>query len=196
MRACLIAGLCSAQFLLAPSLLVSQEPVPDQTQQDQTQQPSPSPGQLASEATHVTMHGFVRNAATGDPIARALVQVEGDADTGTLTDGDGRFEIPGVPAGPQLIHVAKPGFRDRPYATEEAGQQAEGPARSVMLASQMPDLNFALSPNSAIHGRIELSTGDPADGFNVVLLKQVVHFGRAIWWPSRWHLHPFYPSRA
>jgi hypothetical protein len=112
---------------------------------------------------------------------RALVQIEGDADTGALTNSEGQFEIPGVPAGPQIIRVAKPGYRDRPYATEEDGLQAEGPAHSVMLAAQMPELAFALAPNNAIHGRIELSTSDPADGLTVVLLKQVVRFGRGLW---------------
>jgi hypothetical protein len=125
--------------------------------------------------------GIVRNAATGEPLARALVQIEGDADTGTLTDGEGRFEIPGVPVGPQTFRVVKPGFRDRPYASEEVSLQAEGPAHSILVAAQMPELSFALQPNCAIHGRIELSTGDPADGINVLLLKQVVRFGRSIW---------------
>jgi hypothetical protein len=110
-----------------------------------------------------------------------LVQIEGDADTGTLTNGDGQFEIPGVAAGPQIFRVVKPGFRDRPYATEETGLQSEGPAHSVMVAAQMPELSFALQPNCAIHGRIELSTGDPADGINVDLFKRVVRFGRSIW---------------
>jgi len=128
-----------------------------------------------------TVQGAVRNAVTGEPLPRALVQIEGDADTGTLTDGEGHFEIPNVPIGPQTFRIVKPGFRDRPYATEETGRQAEGPAHSVLVAAQMPDLVFSLSPNSAIHGRIELSTGDPADGINVMLLKQVVGFGRATW---------------
>jgi hypothetical protein len=133
------------------------------------------------ESSRVTVTGVVRNAATGDPLARALVQIEGDADTGTLTDGEGRFEIPGVPAGPQTIRVVKPGFRDRPYATEETGMQAEGPAHSVLLAAQMPELTFSLAPDGAIRGHIELSTGDPADGINVTLLRQVVRFGRTVW---------------
>ncbi|MGO9336378.1 MAG: carboxypeptidase regulatory-like domain-containing protein [Terracidiphilus sp.] len=143
--------------------------------------PQPDPSAAAAETARVAIRGMVRNAATGDPLARALVQIEGDADTGTLTDGEGRFEIPGVPAGPQTIRVAKPGFRDRPYATEETGLQAEGPAHSVLVAAQMPDLTFALSPDGAIRGHIELSTGDPADGINLTLLKQVVRFGRTVW---------------
>jgi Carboxypeptidase regulatory-like domain len=150
------------------------------TAQESNQESAQSTGQAASGA-RITVHGLVRNAATGEPLARALVQIEGDADTGALTDNEGRFEIPGLPAGPQTFSVAKPGFRDRPYATEEAGSQAEGPGHSVLVAAQMPELDFALSPNCAIHGRIELSTGDPAEGIKLMLVKQVVQFGRSIW---------------
>ena len=106
---------------------------------------------------------------------------EGEADAGTLTDGDGRFEIPGVAVGPQTIRVVKPGFHDRPYATEEVGYPAEGPAHSVLVAAQMPDLVFKLTPNCAIHGHIELSTGDPAEGMNLILVKEVVKYGRGVW---------------
>jgi hypothetical protein len=166
-RAISIAGLLSSLILAGAA----------QAQGAQAQQSD----QATSGPSRVTVTGVVRNATTGDPLARALVQIEGDANTGTLTDGEGRFEIPGVPAGPQIIRVVKPGFRDRPYAAEETGLQAEGPAHSVLLAAQMPELAFALSPDCAIRGHIELSTGDPADGIGLMLLKQVVRFGRTVW---------------
>ena len=127
------------------------------------------------------MHGVVRNAATGAPLPRALVRIEGDSGIGVLTDGEGRFELPGVPVGPLIIRVRKPGFNDRPYPTEDVGYQGDGPAHSVLVAAEMPDLAFALTPTSSIHGRIELSTGDPAQGIELTLLKQVVSNGRAVW---------------
>ena len=142
----------------------------------QAGQPNP-----ATEPARITVEGIVRNAVTGDPLPRALVEIEGDASTGALTDGEGHFESPGVPLGPQTIRVAKPGFRDRPYASEEPGLATEGPAHSVLLAAGMADLTFSLSPNSAIHGHIELSTGDPAGGVPVLLLKQMVRNGRPVW---------------
>jgi hypothetical protein len=154
-------------LLFAASIVAAQQPADPQDQQ-------PSPGR-------VTVHGTVRNAATGAALARALVQIEGDAETGALTNGDGQFEITGVPLGPQVLRVAKPGFRDQSYATEESGLESEGPAHSVMVAAGMPELNFALAPNCAIHGRIELSTGDPADGISVDLFRRVVRFGRGVW---------------
>ncbi|HEY1160973.1 MAG TPA: hypothetical protein VGE83_10105 [Terracidiphilus sp.] len=175
MRAFFIAGLRSAFFLLGPSLLAAQIQGGLYTVQQ------PDQTATAPDTARVTVLGVVRNAATGGPLPRTLVRIEGDADTGTLTNGEGRFEIPGVPAGPQIIHLLKPGFRDRPYATEEPGLQADGPAHSVLLAAQMPELDFTLEPNCAIHGHIELSTGDPADGITITLLKQVVRFGRAVW---------------
>jgi len=145
-----------------------------------TQDPTQQTGSQV-EKTLVTVHGEVRDSATGRPLPRALVRAEGEADAGTLTDGDGRFEIPGVAVGPQTIRVVKPGFHDRPYATEEVGYPAEGPAHSVLVAAQMPDLVFKLTPNCAIHGHIELSTGDPAEGMNLILVKEVVKYGRGVW---------------
>jgi len=138
-----------------------------------------SPGDQA--AALATVHGVVRNAVSGDPLPRVLVRIEGDADRGVLTDGEGRFEMEGVPAGPQTIRLLKPGFHDRPYATEEIEFQADGPAHSVLVAAQMPDLAFSLTPFSAIHGHVELSSGDPAQGISVNLVKQVIRNGRAVW---------------
>lgn len=170
----IVYALCAVVHLSAARILARELPPPP-GQQPQTTAENAPPVVLA------TVHGVVCNAATGQPLPRALVRIEGDADTGALTNGDGRFEIPGVPVGPQTIQVRKPGFHDRPYATEDVDYQDDGPAHSVLVATEMPELEFRLSPTSAIHGRIELSTGDPAQGITVVLLKQVVRNGRAVW---------------
>jgi hypothetical protein len=162
-----------AALLLAAAASLAQEPPGGL--QPQVAAGNPPAAVLA------TVLGVVRNAATGQPLPRALVRIEGEADTGALTDGEGRFEIPGVPVGPQTIQVRKPGFHDRPYASEDVDYQDDGPAHSVLVAAEMPELEFKLSPASAIHGRIELSTGDPAQGIIVTLLKQVVRNGRAVW---------------
>jgi len=132
--------------------------------------------------TLVTAHGVVRNAATGEPLPRAMVRIEGDAATGALTDGQGRFEIPGLPSGPQLFEVIKPGFQDRDGADGAAVMDdATGSAHNVILAPEMPDLDFSLSPSCSIHGQIELSTGESAQGIDVQLLKRSVQEGRAVW---------------
>ena len=154
-----------AALLLAAMLAPAQQPQPEE---------APTPART-------DVHGVVRNAATGEPLPRALVRIEGDSGIGVLTNGEGRFELPGIPVGPQVIRVRKPGFNDRPYATEDVGYQGDGPAHSVLVAAEMPELAFALTPTSAIHGHIELSTGDPAQGIELTLLKLVVSNGRAVW---------------
>ena len=107
--------------------------------------------------------------------------------TGALTDGEGRFEIAGVPLGPQAFQVMKPGFIDE-IAAGAGGPPtvvngASNSQHSVYVAADMPDLAFRLAPTNAIRGQVELSTGDPAQGIVVMLLRRGVQDGRAIWQP-------------
>jgi hypothetical protein len=116
-------------------------------------------------------------------LPRALVQIEGDADTGALTDGEGRFEIPGVPVGPQAVQVVKPGFLDQAFFPGGGAGWGIGPGatHNILVAAQMPDLIFTMAPTNAIHGHVELSTGDVAQGIGVTLAKRTVEDGRAAW---------------
>ena len=150
------------------------------------QEPETPPAASPPAAALATLHGEVRNGATGQPLPRALVKIEGDADTGALTDGEGRFEIPAVPLGPQAIRVVKPGFLDRPSLAGAAIEGVVGPAHNVLVAPEMPDLVFTLAPTSSIRGQIELSTGDPAQGIDLNLLRRSVEDGRAVWKPVGW----------
>jgi hypothetical protein len=162
-------------LLLAAALAPAQEAIPG---------PQPaSDSNMAPTGPLATLHGVVLNAATGSPLPRALVQIEGDADTGALTDGEGRFEIPGVPVGPQAVQVVKPGFLDQAFFPGGAGGWGIGPGakHSILVAAQMPDLIFSMAPTNAIHGHIELSTGDAAQGIGISLAKRTIEDGRAAW---------------
>ena len=159
------AGLVFAFLAAVSSLLHAQESAQDQGQASQP---------MALDRTLATLHGVVRNAATGEGLPRALVRIEGDANTGALTDGDGRFEIADIPVGPQQVEVRKPGFVDRGIpaadATSAAGQALiamPSGGHNVMVAAQMPDVVFTLTPTGAIRGQVELSTGEPAEGIAI-----------------------------
>jgi len=170
-------------FLAAVSFLLrAQEPAQDQGQASQP---------MTVDRTMTSLHGVVRNAATGEGLPRALVRIEGDANTGALTDGEGRFEIADIPVGPQEVEVRKPGFLD--YGTVAAGTtSAVGPAlmavpaggHNVLVAAQMPDVIFTLTPAGAIRGQVELSTGEPAGGIALALVRRGIESGRAVWQPQ------------
>ena len=143
-----------------------------------------TPGALPRtlDRTPATLHGVVRNASTGEGLARALVRIEGDADAGVLTDGAGRFEISGIPVGPQAVEVRKPGFRDRGQGGGSGVSGENGAStHNVMVAAQMADVVFTLALTCAIHGQVELSTGDAGQGITISLARRTVEAGRAVW---------------
>jgi hypothetical protein len=141
------------------------------------QQPNVNPVQA------LTVHGLVRNVVSGEPLARVLVRIEGDATTGVLSDGEGRFEIANVPQGPQLFDVVKPGFLDSTASVGDSEQWGNPRdfSHNVIVADSMPELDFYMTPVNSIRGQIQLSTGDPAQGIRVALLRRSVQDGRAIW---------------
>jgi hypothetical protein len=130
-----------------------------------------------------TVHGVVRNIASGAPLPRALVRISGDANAGALTDGDGRFEIHGVPLGPQGLVVIKPGFIDQlaEFAGSSSYIESREFAHNVIVEADMPDVVFVMTPMNAIRGQILLSTGEPGEGIGVSLLKETIERGRAYW---------------
>jgi hypothetical protein len=176
MRAAFFLILCCAAALSARA----QDTVPiDSIPPPATQAPQ------TLDHTPATLHGLVRNAATGEGIPRALVRIEGDDDTGALTDGDGRFEITGIFVGPQSVEVLKPGFFNTAFAgNAEAPPGVSGPPHNVLVAADMPDVVFTLAPTCTIRGRVDLSTGEPAEGIEVGLVRRIVTDGRAAWQPS------------
>ena len=147
-------------------------------QQEQHGQPeAASPG----VSTRTTVHGVVRTGPSGQPLARALVRITGDAATGALTDGDGRFEIPNVPIGPQQFEVVKPGFTDQAAGEDGPSAHPHSLAHNVIVVAGMQDVIFEMTQLNSIRGMIQLSTGEPAQSIQVTLLKRAIQDGRAVW---------------
>ena len=183
-----------AVLCLFASFSWAQEEPPANPAQEQPQADEPgnapatdpaAPVPLPFNGARAAVHGVVKNAATGEPIPRVLVRIEGDAVSGALTDGDGRFEIANVPVGPEAFEVMKPGFIDAasaggggPISIINGNGNSE---HNVEVIADMPELVFTLTPTNAIRGQVELSTGDPAQGIAVLLLRRVVQDGRSIW---------------
>jgi len=139
----------------------------------------------AADRAPVTVHGMVRNDLTGKPVALAQVKIADGAGGSALTDGEGRFEIPGVPVGAQTVTVSAAGFFDRSGGFEVDPDRAfAGPVHHVLVAAEMPELAFTLEPTGVVHGQIDLTAGGQAAGITVELLRQTVQDGRAVWQPA------------
>jgi hypothetical protein len=138
---------------------------------------SADPAQQPDTGVLVTVRGVVMNAASGEPLPRALVKLEGDLTLGAMTDGEGRFEIPGVPEGLQTLDVVKPGFHGKVHVSDFILPVTH----TARVVTGMPELQFSLAPDNALYGKVTLSTGDPGVGIGLTLLRQTIQDGHASW---------------
>jgi hypothetical protein len=155
------------------------DPIPTLSHDAQPDSPQPLPPEPL-----VAVHGVVKNAVTGEPLPRALVQVGGETGPGALTDGDGRFDlmVPGL--GPHIFQLTKPSFHDLPPITSSPATLLENTnsvPRNVFVTEDMPGLSFTMTPTGVIRGRIDLSSGDLGQGIGVQLLRRTIQGGHAIW---------------
>ena len=106
-----------------------------------------------------TIEGVVRDAQTQLPVAGVEViaaPVDGDDIAWTSTDGNGRYALRGVPAGPIVVKVYSESHVDARTRVEVAGP------------GLVTTANFALSPGATISGRItDADTGLAIAGVRV-----------------------------
>lgn len=171
---CAAAGACAQEETQQTPDAVEDMPQAEAAAPQPTAAPAPS-----ANAKRLTVHGVVRSLSSGQGVARALVRIEGDATTGVLTGGDGRFEIADVPAGPQIFTVLKPGFLDLPFGGA-TGQEGSA-SHNVQVAVGMSELVFSLAPMAALHGSLRSDDGEALAGIRVTLVQRVVQAGRAVW---------------
>ncbi len=142
---------------------------------------------FGQEPKLVSLSGVVVNSATGEPVKRALVQINqavwqqdatdviGDVDTGpqakvrkpvtrtAFTDVSGIFRFDGIPEGKYGFTVQKPQFTLAPGT-----DLLDAPSESVRLS---------LSPLGVITGRVVDQDGLPLRGVNVYALSSRIQEG-------------------
>jgi hypothetical protein len=117
------------------------------------------------ESTAQTVSGQVVNSITGEPIARARVQV--GAQQAALTDHDGHFEFGNVSDEPGYAFASKPG-----YFAEEKAVPAQG--QSIILQ---------LIPEAIVFGTITDPNGQPIQDLHIQLTMLRVENGLRRWRP-------------
>jgi hypothetical protein len=115
------------------------------------------------ESKSQTVSGQVVNSITGEPIARARVQVS--AQQGALTDHDGHFEFDNVIEEPAYAFASKPG-----YFAEERAVPAQGQSITLQLI-----------PEAILFGTITDQNGQPIQDLHVQLTMLRVENGLRRW---------------
>ena len=134
-----------------------------------------------------SISGQVTNAATGEPVRRALVylrRIDGSpggvmniqvSHTGT-TDAEGRFAIAGIAPGKYRLSAEHNGFIVTTYG-------ARGPGKAGTLLTLEPgqnssDLTMRMTPHGVIAGRVLDEEGEPVPSANVQVSRQQYIQGR------------------
>jgi hypothetical protein len=135
----------------------------------------------ASGGAGFTVRGAVVNRVTGQPIARALVEM---GEFATLTGADGQFTLEHVPAGRYEASARKPGYLGFPRRIVRGNILMIDPAigrTPVQVGTETPEVTLRLTPAAVLAGQVTLSTADPADGIQVIVYRREMQNGRPRW---------------
>ena len=168
------ASLCLAALLSAASARVTS-----------TQAPSRQPARDTPAATGGSgvIRGRIVDAATGRGLPRAEMRAGPNAlqfpNRIVMSDGDGRYEITGLPAGTYVINAFKANYVNTSWGAE----RVQGPGKRIPLAESqvLEKIDLAMSRSGAITGKIVDEFGDPVtDVFVTAMHYQYVQGSRRL----------------
>lgn len=134
--------------------------------------PAASPHTASTEKFPVA--GTVIDAVTGEPIRKALVQINAQQRRATFTDGDGRFAFESVPAGVVSFIAQKPGyFGEQEMRGRNSPQVEVGPKTDPVV--------LKLTPEGVIAGKVTTTNGVPLEHVSVTLNFANLYEGRRHW---------------
>ena len=133
-----------------------------------------SPSRSTKSDATFTLSGSVVNSVTGESIGHALVRTNGSSQRTVFADGEGHFQIDGMPAGMVTATAQKPGYFSQ--------QELRGGSNQMLNIGPTTDaLVLKLTPQSAIWGRITDATGQPIEHVPVRLTEKPLREGRKHW---------------
>src|ERR1017187_6277560 len=145
--------------------------------------PPPPPTPTADLAT---MEGQVLNALGGTPLRKSTITLNrqngGPLPSGArsnyaaTTDASGRYSITGIEPGAYRVNANHTGFLSMQYNA----RRPEGPGTSLDLgrAQKMTGVDFRLTPHGVVSGKITDEDGDPVEGVQVQIMRQVYNQGK------------------
>jgi protocatechuate 3,4-dioxygenase beta subunit len=121
-----------------------------------------------------TVEGRVIRAGTSEPIVGASVYL--NAMGPLVTDDNGRFKFPNVPAGSYRVSARGTGYLAGSFG--EHGPSGPGRIFSVNAGQEVKDIVVQLTPKGAVSGRVFSVNGDPVRNAPVQLMKYMYVDGR------------------
>ena len=135
------------------------------------QQQAPSrdaSGQIRGAAGTASLSGQVVALDTGRALRRARVSISAPElpdGRAVMTDSDGRFTVPNLPAGRYSLTASKSGFLNLSYGARRPGRT--GQPYQVRDGEQVRGLNFHLPRGSVVAGHVFDEDGEPLLGATV-----------------------------
>jgi hypothetical protein len=126
--------------------------------------------------TKYSLSGTVVNAITGEPIRRALVQIQAGQAHASLTDDNGHFVFHGLFGGETSVAVRKPGF----FSESEAARKGPMPV-AVTVGAETDAIVLKLIPEGVIQGKVQSEDGEPKGAVPVMVFAPHVNDGHKIW---------------
>jgi protocatechuate 3,4-dioxygenase beta subunit len=149
-------------------------------------------GTLAAQAS---IEGQVFNAATGAPLKKVMVrlnglnapqQQQGPQQQGRMptmlakeTDDQGTFSFTGLEAGRYSLAAQRTGFLRQSYGSRH--YNTNGTPLILTADQHVKNLVFKLSPQSVIAGKVLDEDGDPMSGVQVRAMRYVYRNGKKQW---------------
>ncbi len=137
---------------------------------------------LAQPAGTAKIAGTVIDAASGDPVRKAIVTLTWHGTprswATTRTDGSGQFQFTGLPAGNYDLRANRAGAGAAIYGAN--GTRETGKTIELAEGETLQDLKLRFIHSAAIAGRVVDSDGDPIAGAQVLLQRFSRNFGQKV----------------
>ena len=152
--------------------------------------------QPAEEAKKLAaLEGRVVNAKTGEPLRRVnltmrssatgmrtSVPMASSAPYAASTDAEGKFRIEKIEPGTYMLYAERQGFVRQSYGARRAGMQ--GTNLKLSAGQEIKDLEFKLTPQAVITGRVVDEEGEPLARVSVQVLRRFYYQGQQRLMPS------------
>src|ERR1700675_2496294 len=115
-----------------------------------------------TEADNFEVSGIVINSATGEPVSRALVQMQAPAARAQFAGTNGTFVFKNLARGRYNLTASKPGF----FSEQQLGRWNAW-MNSLQDVPSDKEVVLKLTPEGIIYGEVKNENGEPVEGVTV-----------------------------